>query len=357
MSESAVDRDHLERTAFAHSPYPDSYLTTEPEYRQFWNESRTGYIGYLQDRKYLHLIGGLIAPDNEREELLRQFTEYVDQNRYLASFFNIAEADRPLFQKYGYEATKFGENATIDLKGHSWGGKPYSWIRRQVSFVQRQGIVAREIGLEQLSEQDRHDAFARLQRMNEEQLSERVLPHEIGLLEGRLYPDHFYRRRLFVAHPENEPDNWQAFVACTPMENGRGWATEMYRSQKDAVRGITPFLFVQLIDTMKKEGVEFVSLCMVPAVNCGQKTPGDSWKTRYFLTLWEKRLNFLFNVQGLYHFKSRFRPEFEPVYLCVKPRITNGSTFSFLKCCGVFQMHWSNFFRLLKSRKKRAEQD
>ncbi len=336
----------VERCAFENGQFPDSYLTTEPEYLHFWNEQRTGYIGYVQDGRYIHIVGGLIAPEEEKEELLRQICEFVLQNKLHTNFFSIPEHDLPLFKKFGYQATKFGENAILELKGHNWQGKPYAWVRRQVSFVSRQGIVGREILLDELTVDERKHAFERLQKMNEAQLSGRVLNHEIGLLEGKLYPDYFYRRRLFVAHPENEPDNWQAFVACTPMQGGRGWATEMYRSTEDSVRGVIPFLFVHLIDQMQAEGVNEVSFCMVPAIHCDKKYPGDSATTRFFLSLWEKRMNFLFSVQGLYHFKSRFRPRFESVYLCVKPKITNLSTFSFVKCVGVFQLSWKNLFRL-----------
>ncbi|MCA8988292.1 MAG: DUF2156 domain-containing protein, partial [Planctomycetaceae bacterium] len=198
----------VEQCAYQHGAMPDSYLVTEPDYQQFWNRRQTGMIGYLRDRHYLHLMGGLICPPEDREELLREFCEFVDEHRLLPSFFSIPECDVELFASYGYQVTKFGEDARLKLPRHSWQGKSYSWVRRQVSYVTRQGYVAREIQLDDLSDEERHQAFEHLQEMNEEQLSHRVLKHEIELLEGRLIPDAFYRRRLFIAHPADEPDNW-----------------------------------------------------------------------------------------------------------------------------------------------------
>jgi len=339
----------IEAIVYENGPNPDSYLVTEPEYQHFLDDEQTGCIGYKQDRRYLHVVGGLIAPAERKLELLQQFTRMVDQRRYLANFYSIAEEEVELFRECGYQVTKFGENSTLKLAGHSWQGKDYSWIRRQVSYVKRNGISFREIDLTTCTPEKRVAIFEKLQAINLEQLSERVLKHEIGLLEGKLYPDHFYRRRLFVAEHVDHPERWEAFVVCTPMQGGTGWATEMYRFRQDSVRGVIPFLFAQIIDTLQNQGAETVSFCMVPAINCSQPHPGDSKIARFLLGFWEKRLNFLLNAQGLYHFKSRFRPEFTPVYLCVRPGISLGSTWSFVRSVGVFQMDWRNWLKKNKS--------
>lgn len=342
-------QDMVENCAFAHGTYPDSYLITEPGYRHFWDHDRTGCIGYFQDGRYLHVVGGIVAPPHRKAEVLRQFSEFNDQHRYLSSFFSISEADLPVFREQGYQVTKFGEHADLSLAGHSWQGKPYSWIRRQVSFVTRQGLVAREVELQDLSASEWSELYERLDHINRQHLGTRPFQHEIGLLEGRLFREHFYRRRLFVAHPENAPEDWEAFVACTPIQAGRGWATEMYRSRPGSVRGVIPFLIASIVDQLREEGSEQVSLCMVPAINCTTPLPGDSRLARFMFGLWEKRLHFIFNSRGLYHFKSRFRPEFSPAYLCVRPRITLGSTLSFMKMVGVFQLHRFDWRKVLRT--------
>ena len=58
---------------------------------------------------------------------------------------------------------------------------------------------------------------------------------------------------------------------------------------------------------MKAEGIESVSLCLIPGLGCEEGVPGDmpSFAAPCF---GKKHLNFLFDFAGLYHFKSRFRP-------------------------------------------------
>lgn len=340
----------VERCAFYAGTQPDSYLVTEPDYQHFWNKQKTGVIGYIRERGYLHVIGGLIAPPQHREELLAQFCDYLDQNKLLAAFYAIVEEDLPLFRNFGFQVTKFGQNTAIDLENHHWEGREYAWVRRQVSFVARQGIDAQEIILENMNSEERAEVFEKLYAINREHLAGRVMSHDIGLLEGKLHAEHFYRRRLFVAYDRSTPDQWQAYVICTPMNGGRSWATEMYRNCKQSVRGVIPFLLVYVIDTMKNEELEQISLCMVPAYNCDTPLAGDSWHVRFALGQWATRFNFVFNVQGLHRFKSRFRPKFYPVFLCVRHKATPLSTLSFMNCAGLFNMNYKNLLKKLLRR-------
>lgn len=343
-------QDQVERCAFYCGTQPDSYLVTEPEYEHFWNADRSGLVGYIRDGKYLHVIGGLIAPPQHREELLVQFCEYADENQLLIAFYSIEEEDLTLFRQYGFQVTKFGENTSIDLRNHHWTGRQFAWVRRQTSYVARQGIAAREIILADMTPLQRAEVFERLHAINREHLADRVMAHDIGLLEGKLHKDHFYRRRLFVAYDRSRPDHWEAYVVCTPMDGGLGWATEMYRNTKQSTRGVIPFLLVYVIDTMKNEGLNHISLCMVPAYNCHSPLEGDSWHVRVGLTIWANWLGIFFNVKGLYHFKARFRPQFSPVYVCVRDRATLLSTLSFVRCTGFFNMSCRNLFRKLLGR-------
>jgi lysylphosphatidylglycerol synthetase-like protein (DUF2156 family) len=125
----------------------------------------------------------------------------------------------------------------------------------------------------------------------------------------------------------------------------------MYRSHPQATRGATPFLMREAIDRLSVEGVTEVTLCPVPGWGIEPDSRGG-WLMTKILRMWQKRLNFLFNVQGLHHFKSRFRPEFQPIYVCALPGTTAGAIFSFLRVTGAMQVNFRNLFSsLLKPRK------
>jgi phosphatidylglycerol lysyltransferase len=66
------------------------------------------------------------------------------------------------------------------------------------------------------------------------------------------------------------------------------------------------------------------------------------WGTRYF--------SFIFDAAGLYHFKSRFRPQFESRYVCVFPRVTLGSALAFVGLLNVLKLDVRKSLRIAGDR-------
>ena len=106
------------------------------------------------------------------------------------------------------------------------------------------------------------------------------------------------------------------------------------------------------MDQLKQEGVDHVSLCLVPGRSVvSDCTAHTDRRVRWILKLWYGHLNFLFNTAGQDFFKSRFRPRYEPRYLCVYPYNSVFSLISFLKVSGAFSINWRNLARNLLSRR------
>jgi phosphatidylglycerol lysyltransferase len=60
-------------------------------------------------------------------------------------------------------------------------------------------------------------------------------------------------------------------------------------------------------------------------LRCTTAVKGDSWVARGGLAICWHALNSIFDFQGVYHFKSRFRPEYRELYLVTRPKATVGS--------------------------------
>ena len=60
------------------------------------------------------------------------------------------------------------------------------------------------------------------------------------------------------------PPRIEGFLIALPMDGGRRWSFEMYRHRPDAVRGVVPHLFHEIMIRMKAEGIDSVSLCLRP---------------------------------------------------------------------------------------------
>jgi phosphatidylglycerol lysyltransferase len=73
---------------------------------------------------------------------------------------------------------------------------------------------------------------------------------------------------------------------------------------------------------LKREGVAYCSLSLIPLVRCDTAVKGDSGIARTTLAFWWRHLNWIFDFRGIYHFKSRFRPEYREMYMAAQPEVT-----------------------------------
>ncbi len=326
---------HIEEQAFEHGRAYDSYFATEEGWKRFRARGLDGLISYRRMGKYVKAIGGLLASDDEKPRLLREYTRLSDSFGLLTSFYNVVEEDVELFREHGYQITKWGEEPFVDLQECTWSGKPYEWVRRQTNYCRRAGITIVEHRREEMEAESWHALLHQLREVSDSLLATKAHRDEIQLLEGQLEVAGWGRRRLFVAYSKESPPRIEGFLIALPMNGGRTWSFEMYRHRPDAIRGVVPHLFHEVMVRMKAEGIESVSLCLLPGIGCETPLPGDCALTRYSLTFGKKRLNFLFDFAGLYHFKSRFRPRYENRYVCSRPRSTALSILALFRMSGM----------------------
>lgn len=324
-----------EEHAFQYGQAYDSYFTTEPGWKRFWGPGRSGVISYRRMGRYVKCVGGLLAHDDDKPLLLRNFVRFAESAGLYTSFYNVTESDLDVFRKHRFQITKWGEEPFVDLQACTWSGKPFEWVRRQSNYCRRAGITVIEYRREEMDDASWQSLMRQLRQVSDELLATKSHAHEVQLVEGQLEVPGWGRRRLFVAYSQGSPSRIEGFVIALPMMNGRQWSFEMYRHRVDAIRGVVPHLFHEAMIRMKKEGAEAVSLCLIPGLGCEGKRSGDNVLTRVGLSFGKKHLNFLFDFAGLYHFKSRFRPRYESRYICSRPRSTPMSTLVFFRMSGM----------------------
>lgn len=341
------ERGALERLAYEHGQSPDAYLAIELDRHCFLMPDHSAAMSVIPSGKYLHISGGILASESARPQIVAQLGEYARQTKCLIACYSIGEQDRPLFEEAGWEVTKFGEDTKLSLASHSWSGKSYEWVRRQANSCQRAGLTCREVipqEFDSASWKALTDVLFEIQR---EDLQDRVYPQEVNLLVGKLQPDQFRRRRLFLAE-DSTTERIMAFVVANPMRGGRGWALETFRKRQDAPRGSVPFLIKWIVDLLKTEGVEEVSLCLLLWKGTVSYTgKRRSWLLYGGLWLGYHLGDLFYNTKGMTHFKTRFRPTLSNSYLCVTPKTTVFSIMNFFSVTGAFSLNPRNLLRII----------
>ncbi|MEZ6034708.1 MAG: DUF2156 domain-containing protein [Planctomycetaceae bacterium] len=337
------DRVRLEMFAFEHATSAETYDIVISNGSYLETPCRNGVISVLPQGRFWHASGSLIAPEEFRPEMVRWLKQVCDSQGNTLAVYSVGADEAPLFVDAGFEVSKFGEEPVLDLGAISWRGKEFEWIRRQTSFCLRAGLEVVEV----VVESERQALSEELTRIMREDLKPRTYPEPLRLLEGQFDPKRLLRRRLFVARSRTT-GRIEGFLACSPMYNGKTWAFETYRKREDAPRGTIAFLFRDVIDRMQADGVQNVSLCVVPGRGLNvEATAASSKMVRFAMSLWYRRLNFLFNTKGQDYFKSRFRPRYANRYVCVTPKTSVRSMVSFLVATGGIKPHFGNLVRSL----------
>jgi phosphatidylglycerol lysyltransferase len=346
----SYDDDMVEECAYQFGRSYDSYLGTEPGRQYFWSQARRGCASYVPWGRHWHVSGGLLAPDDHKETLLSELVAHAQRQKLSLSFYNIVHENVPLFLKFGFQRTKWGEEAIVDLEGCTWGGKPYEWVRRQTNFCRRHGLTVTECLRDKMTPAAWHKLMVELCHLAAAPLADKPQAAEIRFLDGQFDPRNLGRKRIFVARTQNTESRVEAFLACNPCEDGAKWVFEMYRHRADSVRGAMPFLMHQTMQILQAEGVRHVSLCLIPGRGCQQPLFDDSSLARRGLVLGSTYFSFIFDSPGMYHFKSRFRPRFEDRYICAWPKFTLSTAWTFVRVLGVLDVDVVKLIRVVGER-------
>ncbi|TWU29332.1 DUF2156 domain-containing protein [Bythopirellula polymerisocia] len=328
-----------------------SYLITDVDREYFWASEQLGVVAFRRLGRYVNIADGLLAAPENRELLLAEFLAFAEQNHWVASFMNVPRNEIKMYRRQGCQVTKCGEEALIQLDEADWRGKHSQWLRRQENYCRRHGVDMCEIDPDPTDLFYRVEVVPQLEEVSRDHIASTLHRREMEFFVSQFSPYELKDRRLFVAR---DGSRIIAFIICNPGLDGDFWAIEVYRRRQDAVRGVIPGLILYAMRVMKAEGVKYVSLSLVPFVRCNP-VRGDSPVYRFAANFWWRHLNSIYDVQGIFHFKSRFCPDYREMFLAAKPGVS-------IRSLLVIAYHWKLFhfnpLRLLKRslfRKRSAE--
>lgn len=340
---TGLERRQIEELAYGFGNSPESYDICHSANTILRTPCRQAALNVYGDGKYWHIPGGIVSDEALKPSAVRWLRQVAEDQRRTVAIYSVSAEEIPLFEEAGFAVNKFGEEPILDLADLDWKGGCYEWVRRQTNFCRRQGLRIEEIDCPR----EQSLLAPELKEVFYEDLKDRVYSKPLHLLEGRFDPHALGRRRLFVAR-RSATDRCEGYLIATPMYDGTAWAFECYRKRRDSVRGTIPFLFREVADRLRKEGIRQLSLCLIPGKGVEHDTGKMSDpKVRWILKTWYHHLDFLFNASGQDYFKARFRPRYVSRYLCVYPRNTMFSILSFVKVTGAHRVNPCNLMRKL----------
>jgi phosphatidylglycerol lysyltransferase len=262
-------------------------------------------------------MGDPVGPEEEWDDLLWRFREMCDEHDGWPVFYQIDQANLPLYLQFGMRFLKLGEEAKVDLDTFSLEGGAYKSLRYSHNKALKDGftfeIIPPEGGaLRAVPPGGVNAIINTLKDISDEWLQSKHT-REKSFSLGSFKPEYISRMPVAVVKAGEK------IIAFANIWKG----SEKYELSVDLMRHrpadgsvIMDYLFTELMLQGKKEGFKYFNLGMAPL---------SGLQDSALAPLWERSGAFLFrygehfyNFQGLRQYKEKFNPIWEPKYLATR---------------------------------------
>lgn len=254
------------------------------------------------------VLGDPVGPESQIGMAISSFNDFCKEHGWQLSFFQTSDRQLKAFSDGGFDRIKIGSEAIVDLENFDLVGPKKKDFRNRIRKLEKLGFFTKiyngNISQELLSQ---------LKTISDEWLDE---PNRIERGFSLGYFNQEYINESQIMTVENEAGEIVAFVNIINSYKSNEMTIDLMRKCKTAPSGVMDYLFVKAILELKERGYSSLSLGLAPmsGFQAGEKTSFAELTVHSIF----KRLNFLFNYQGLKVFKDKFATSWEPKFLVFK---------------------------------------
>ncbi len=297
------DRNAVESLLASWGTTPLAYFHLLGDKHWFIADDGGSFIGYRVVGNVAVALGEPIGEPSSCAIATEGFIEYCGRSGWAVAFHQVTPAGVEPLTATGLKALKIGEEAMIPVQKWDLGAEGYKWLRSALRRIERAGLEVVELP----TPLSAHDT-EQLREVSDSWLADGGHRERTFTL-GRFDADYLDATTV-LALREAETGRIVAFANVIPSYRSTAGNFDLMRRRPDAPNGAMDALFVALIERFRAAGLEKMSLGMVPFAGAA----GDSLPTRAIRLLYERGER-AFNSQGLFRFKNKWQPEWEPRYL------------------------------------------
>ena len=289
-------RDHGRSSLDYFKTYSDKLLWFDLEGR--------GFVAYRTALGYAVVLEGPVCADSlTRRKLIEAFDGFARGLSLRTGYYRVAETDRAEYLAAGKLLFPIGEEATVDLTTWSLQGSSRKELRNALNKMTKQGFAFAATPPPQ------QPAFLQQLRAVSDDWLREADRSELAFSQGTFAEDELAAQTILsVRHADGRI---VAFVNVIPSGVAGEATFDLMRKTTDAPNGAMDFLFCHLFDYFRDAGFTRCNLGMVPM--SGIENPATPQEQA--LKLAYERLRAFAHYRSLRHFKEKFDPEWQMMYL------------------------------------------
>ena len=285
------------------------YFTLWEDKLYFFNRLKTVYIAFAQAGSIVLVLGDPVGKPEDIETCIAEFIEFCNLNSWQYAFYQVRPDYLDSYQHFGLSYLHIGDEAIVSLPEFDMIGSKFKYLRYIQRRLGRDGYKA--VWYDSPLDDSLLD---KLKEVSDDWLAYKggdETAFSLGSFDVEML------RQNQVITIENSEGAILAFANFIPMYRLPYATVDMMRHLRQAPAGIMDFLFVESILHYKEQEKEGFSMGLAPLAHAGQED---------FANVADKTIHLLyknfFNFKGLYEFKAKYGPRWEPRYLIYPDPVT-----------------------------------
>ncbi|MEA1798301.1 MULTISPECIES: bifunctional lysylphosphatidylglycerol flippase/synthetase MprF [Rhodococcus] len=290
-----------------------SWMTTWRGNQYWFDEAGTGFIAYRVIGRVAITSGSPVCPPCSVRESVVRFADFCVDNGWTPCLYSVSAEVRSVTDKLGWSSVQVAQEAVLNLSTLAFTGKKFQDVRTSLNSAHKAGVHA-----EWVSYPDAPFAITdQIAAISEEWVADKGMP-EMGFTLGGLDELDDHEVRCLIAVDEHRTIH--AITSWMPVYRDGlavGWTMDFMRRRADGFRPAVEFLIASAAMMTKSEGAQFLSLSGAPLANATTAAEADqpTGVMDRTLGLLGRTLEPVYGFRSLLAFKSKFQPDYSPLYM------------------------------------------
>jgi len=279
-----------------------------------WSDSGNSFLMFDITRKFWIAMGDPIGAPDEHAELVWKLRELADRHGARVAFYQVGTQHLPLYLDLGLALLKLGEEARVPLQSFGLEGRRRANLRNTFNRVQREGAVFEVVRGAEVA-----NILDELHQISAHWMANKKVREKRFSL-GRFSRDYLRRCNIAVVRVHGRI---VAFANLWELDGRDELSIDLMRYDLDAPNGVMEYLTLSVMLWGRAEGYQWFNLGMAPLSGLEQHPLAPLWH-KIGNTIFRFGQEF-YNFEGLYNYKDKFDPVWQPRYLAAPAGFSTAS--------------------------------
>jgi len=288
-----------------------SYMSTWPG-NQYWvSPDGRAAIAYRAIAGVAVTVGGPYGDPDALESAITGFARFCEHRSLQPCLYSVTAQARAVTQQLGWKSVQIAEDTLLPLASLQFTGKKWQDVRTALNKAAKEGITAQWWSYPQAP----FELTGQIRQISQKWIADKGLP-EMGFTLGGLDelndPD---IRCLIAVGADRKVHGITSWMPVYARGRPVGWTLDFMRrnTEPGTFRGVMEFLIATAALTFRDEGARFVSLSGAPLARLDRGEPPGTLQR--LLDMIATTMEPVYGFQSLLHFKAKFQPVYQPLYL------------------------------------------